>query len=155
MLEDIVALHNSSTQAEILFPGDDREKNFVKVLSSLSQLQRDHPKWQALVQFAVVGAIVMGMQACAPALAEVVGPEVASEQSSAGIFSNLGDIQSGFASVCSLSLCTNTKPLSDYSNFCSLRKTPRSSSHCSRCLCCGTNATTICSPHSEWEHTVM
>jgi hypothetical protein len=99
MLEDIVALHNSSTQAEIFFPGDDRERNFVKVLSSLSQLQRDHPKWQALVQFAVVGAIVMGMQACAPALAEVVGPEVASEQSSAGIFSNLGDIQSGFASA--------------------------------------------------------
>jgi hypothetical protein len=41
----------------------------------------------------------MGMQAFAPALAEVVGPEVASEQSSAGIFSNLGDIQSGFASA--------------------------------------------------------
>jgi hypothetical protein len=41
----------------------------------------------------------MGMQACAPALAEVVGLEVASEQSSAGIFSNLGDIQSGFASA--------------------------------------------------------
>ncbi|CAN5967312.1 unnamed protein product [Sphagnum jensenii] len=98
MLEDIVALHNSSAQAEIFFPGDDRERNFVKVLSSLSQLLRDHPKWQALVQFAVLGAIVMGMQACAPALAEVVGPEVASEQSGAGIFSNLGDIQSGFAS---------------------------------------------------------
>jgi hypothetical protein len=99
MLEEIVALHNSSTQAEIFFPGDDRERNFVKASSSLSQLLRDHPKWQALVQFAVVGAIVMGMQACAPALAEVVGLEVASEQSSAGIFSNLGDIQSGFASV--------------------------------------------------------
>ncbi|CAK9220544.1 unnamed protein product [Sphagnum troendelagicum] len=99
MLEDIVALHNSSAQAEIFFPGDDRERNFVKVLSSLSQLLRDHPKWQALVQFAVLGAIVMGMQACAPALAEVVGPEVASEQSGAGIFSNLGDIQSGFASA--------------------------------------------------------
>ncbi|CAK9271446.1 unnamed protein product [Sphagnum jensenii] len=99
MLEEIVALHNSSTQAEIFFPGDDRERNFVKALSSLSQLLRDHPKWQALVQFAVVGAIAMGMQACAPALAEVVGLEVASEQSSAGIFSNLGDIQSGFASA--------------------------------------------------------
>ncbi|KAH8963811.1 hypothetical protein BDL97_04G031200 [Sphagnum fallax] len=71
MLEEIVALHNSSTQAEIFFPGDDRERNFVKASSSLSQLLRDHPKWQALVQFAVVGAIVMGMQACAPALAEV------------------------------------------------------------------------------------
>jgi hypothetical protein len=120
MLEDIIALHNSSTQAEIFFPGDDRERNFVQALSSLSQLLRDHPKWQALVQFAVVGAIVMGMQACAPALAEVVGPEVAS----AGIFSNLGDIQSGFASVCYVSLCTNTGHLVDYSNFSSLRKTP-------------------------------
>ncbi|CAK9874272.1 unnamed protein product [Sphagnum jensenii] len=99
MLEEIVALHNSSTQAEIFFPGDDRERNFVKASSSLSQLLRDHPKLQALVQFAVVGAIAMGMQACAPALAEVVGLEVASEQSSAGIFSNLGDIQSGFASA--------------------------------------------------------
>jgi hypothetical protein len=99
MLEDIVVLHNSRTQAEIFFPGDDRERNFVKASSSLSQLLRGHPKWQALVQFAVVGAIVMGMQACAPALAEVVGLEVASEQSSAGIFSNLGDIQSGFASA--------------------------------------------------------
>ncbi|CAM6036151.1 unnamed protein product [Sphagnum compactum] len=81
------------------------EKNFIA--QELQEKKHvDQKQWQVLVVahcaavVVVVGAMVVGMHACAPALAAdmTLCPEVASKES-AGFFGDMGDIQSGFASA--------------------------------------------------------
>ncbi len=110
---------SSTEEADIFYSADRRARYHhlqERFSSLLHLLQVDQKQWQVLVVahcaavVVVVGAMVVGMHACAPALAAdmTLCPEVASEES-AGFFGDVGDIQSGFASVClcslSLSLC--------------------------------------------------
>jgi hypothetical protein len=105
----------SSTEEADIFYSADRIARYhhlqERFSSLLHLLQVDQKQWQVLVVahcaavVVVVGAMVVGMHACAPALAAdmTLCPEVAREES-AGFFGDVGDIQSGFASVCLCSL---------------------------------------------------
>jgi hypothetical protein len=117
----------SSTEEADIFYSADRIARYhhlqERFSSLLHLLQVDQKQWQVLVVahcaavVVVVGAMVVGMHACAPALAAdmTLCPEVAREES-AGFFGDVGDIQSGFASVClcSLSLSLSLSLSVDY-----------------------------------------
>jgi hypothetical protein len=105
---------SSTEEADIFYSADRRARYHhlqERFSSLLLLLQVDQKQWQVLVVahcaavVVVVGAMVVGMHACAPALAAdmTLCPEVASKES-AGFFGDVGDIQSGFASVCLCSL---------------------------------------------------
>ncbi|KAH9547180.1 hypothetical protein CY35_11G021800 [Sphagnum magellanicum] len=100
---------SSTEEADIFYSADSRARYHhlqERFSSLLHLLQVDQKQWQVLVVahcaavVVVVGAMVVGMHACAPALAAdmTLCPEVASEES-AGFFGDVGDIQSGFASA--------------------------------------------------------
>lgn len=84
------------SQSTFLSPLDrafvnDKSQNVVRLLRNT--------KWQpAAMQLAVVAGL-LAIQACMPAWAESLGPEVARSDQPLGFLGDLGDFQSGFTSV--------------------------------------------------------